>query len=244
MSVDVRLSFSIMHLPTNPQRRALVQNMIAKMGGPKQIEEDCVGWEIVEDYGKFGPQVTSRRAWLSAYRHSRSTHHLVLQDDAVLCKDFLLGVASAIEYNPRAAISLYANRRNVETAKEMGISWASFRDGLWGVAVVIPTDWISTYMAWAKANIPPVYPHDDRRLGLWLWEHDLPALGTVPSLVEHGGWNSSTLGHSQAHSRARWFIGEDVSALSVDWSKGCDRPVPTKPNYSLNWLRKDVDEWR
>lgn len=244
MTDDIRLSFSIMHLPTSAARRSLVRNMISKMGGPKQIEKDCVGWEVVEDYGKLGAHETSRRAWLSSYRYTKATHHLVLQDDAVLCKDFLKGVVAALTYNPLAAVSLYANRRNIETAKELGVSWASFRDGLWGIAVAMPSKWVQPYLQWSQTNIPPTYPHDDRRLALWLWEHDLPALGTVPSLVDDGGWSISTMGHNDIRSRARWFIGEDISALSIDWSKGCDAPVPTKMNYSLNWLRKDVYLWR
>jgi hypothetical protein len=49
----------------------------------------------------------------------------------------------------------------------------------------------------------------------------------MPSLVEHrsGDENPSLVaGRTSLARRARWFIGEDESALDIDWTR---RPVPT-----------------
>jgi hypothetical protein len=228
-----------MHAEFDPERRAMVTALLRGMGGLDVLNRETVGWSVTKDGNRAGVWPTARRAWLDSRRYL-SSHHLVIQDDAIVCRDFLAGVKAIVAIQPEAAITLYANRKVVEEAREQGSAWASYRDGPWGLAVVMPSAWASDFLRWEAAAVPSSYPHDDRRLGLWLWNEGKPCLGVVPSIVEHGGWKHSTMGHSNPRSRARWFLGIDKSALSVDWTKGASKPLEAKPNYSLTWLRREV----
>ena len=165
---------------------------------------------------------------------TNATHHLVLEDDLVLCEDFLEGVIEALSWAPHGPVNFYANRAVVERCREQGSSWARIEDGYWGQATCFPSDQVREFLSWDRANLrPDAFAHDSRKTvwglatGKWVW-------CTVPSLVDHEGASSSTIGYSNKNRRARWFIGANNSALSVDWSQGVTDP-PKDQDKRLSW---------
>lgn len=111
-------------------------------------------------------------------------------------------------------------------------SWARIDDGVYGVALAIPVEMVSDFLSWERAHIKPAYPHDDRRIMLWMRARKMAVWATVPSLVQHGAPSASTLGHNNGRMVARQYIG-DASALGIDWSRGAERPP--RDNGSIHW---------
>jgi hypothetical protein len=224
----VRLSIAIM---LHPKRREHVAKMQATLGAHRAVE--------VVDEEFRGPWPTARRAWLAA--DPESTHHVVLQDDLLLCRDFARSVAKALTVKSAEAVSLYANRKIIAEARARGLAWAVIDDGVWGQAMVLPTPLIESFIAHTGATMRDDYPHDDRRLMYFLADTGRRVWCTAPSLVEHALPSDSLMGHSNASRVARWFIGEHLSGTTVDWTKGSDGEL--RQAVSLGALRAKEAGW-
>lgn len=174
---------------------------------------------------------TAKRCW-EALAEMDGSHALLLQEDILICQDFRATVEHCAELQPGKALGFYANRRPVDEARERGDSWVVIPDGVWGQATCFPTEWVSPMLEWVATSdhysthyrrrvcdFPPDR-WDDRKTTAWLEYMGRPVYCTVPSLVQHRKPSTSLVGNSNRNRVARWFIGEDVSGLSVDWSKG------------------------
>jgi len=209
------LSVSIMGHPSRAER---IEALQARLG--KRVP-------VSMDTGGEGAWRVGRRAWSSA---GEADYHVVLQDDVLVCEDFiasaeqaLWSVRHALVADHRAStlpVCFYANRKVVTTAREGGSSWALIPDGLWGQAICLPTHLVGGMLLWCDENTRDDFYSYDARITLWALSEGLPALVTVPSLVEHDEPSGSLMGHNNKKRVARWFIGEDVSGLPVDWSAG------------------------
>lgn len=166
---------------------------------------------------------TGRRALLE--HDPDATHHLVIQDDAIPCRDLVTGVEKALAYVPAGSpMCLYLGkvkpfRRVVEPAAreagESGASWLVMKETYWGPGIVLPTSQIADVVGWGDQH--PNLANYDRRVGRWYLSRSVPVWYTWPSLVEHR--DSPSLVKGRAGGRhAHSFIGADRSALEVDWS--------------------------
>lgn len=208
----------------HPTRADLVQELVQSLDRPVEVVWDrCDSeWD------------TGRRAWLA---HDPSAdYHLVLQDDAVACRDLVAGLEAALEHVPaQAAVSLYLgtlrpDARRVSIAASQadtaGAAWVVMPDVKWGVALAVPTAVVSDMLATAEGS---VY---DWGLRSYFAVRRWPVWCTWPSLVDHrdvAGIVRHRVPPSGAR-RAHRFC--DGSALDVDWSAGAvhmpgvDRMVP------------------
>jgi hypothetical protein len=211
-----RLSVAVM---AHPSREHWVADLLGRLG--------ISDWHVAWDRG-LGIWDTCSRAW-SIY-DSAATHHLVLQDDALVCRDLLPGLEAAIDTRSPFdnILSLYVGtphpgatgvarvRQHVTAADEAGSSWFVLPTLRWGLAVVLPTHVIDQMLAW---ELGALYPADDQRIGRFARDQ----LGwrcwhTWPSLVDHRQ-GPSLVGSGETH--AYRFIGEGASALQWNW----DGPV-------------------
>lgn len=168
---------------------------------------------------------TGRRSLL-AYDPDCS-HHLVVQDDAVPCRDLVAGLSVALANVPwDAPVSLYMGKprpkrqtvdRLVHGARNAGRAWALHQGPLWGVGIVLPTSIIDQLVAWCDTQTSANY---DSRVAEWFRRvHPIPCWYTMPSLVDHRGAEPSLVpGRTSTSRYAAWFIGQDASALTVDWT--------------------------
>jgi hypothetical protein len=219
--VTIKVSASIMaHPDRGPEVFELVKNLDAEvstiwdLNGPASGNADRI-WG------------TARRAWLS-YR-ATATHHVLIQDDAIVCPDFLAGLEQALEHVPETAIvSPYLGQasnvparweRAAARATSGGARWIRSDTVMWGVCLVAPTAIIPEMVAWAdrRAGIP-----DDMRVGGYAKKLGLEVWYTWPSLVDHRTIPSLTK-HRARERVARRFHGG--SALNLDWGG----PVITDP---------------
>lgn len=200
----------------HPDRASLVEVLTVALGRPVPISWDRAG----------PPTSKGDRAWVNA-RAAWSMHdpvadwHVLIQDDAAPCADFLVGLARALEHVPeRAAVSGYmGNGPNISArwgrmaaqADQRGASWVrSYMLG-WGVAVAVPVPMIPDMIVWCdrKAGVP-----DDMRVSRWLQRQQVDTWYTWPSLVDHLPVPSLS-GHRHPRVAHRHHRG---SALELDWS--------------------------
>lgn len=208
MSTTIRLSAQIM---AHPKRADQVSELRSRLDGPVDVT-----WDTDNTVHDTGPRAM-------AAHHPAATHHLVIQDDAVVCRDLLAGVERMLAYVPALTpVSLYVGRarpfpRSVEAAvAAAGDSSASFLTMPqlnWGVAVVMPVPLIRPLLEWYPASRAKGY---DARIGHWLLLNGVRCWYTWPSLVDHRD-GESLIGHGQRRV-AHTFVGATMSALELDWS--------------------------
>jgi hypothetical protein len=221
------LSIAIQHSPDRADRRKWTQAMIEQLRG----ENPGIPIAVIEDTQHEGCWPTYRRALEAT---SGASHHLVLQDDIGLCRDFLLSVEEVTRARPDNLISLYTNAEAVFTARARGESWIE-RSGVSGPSVIWPTALIGEFLRWQDVHIDHNFPWDDVRVSMWIIKTSQRAFATVPSLAQHLGFESSSLGLNDLSKVAAWFLGEHQSALGIDWSQGLASPAKDTTHILPEW---------
>ena len=205
----MKLSVAVM---AHPQRAEFIPELLESLG------QGTVVWDEINDRWDTG-----RRAML-AY-DPFATHHVVVQDDAIVCRDFVAGVEEALEHVPPFhPVGLYLGRvrpygalvsRLVAQAGDA--SWITMPAINWGVAIVVPVVTLEEMIEYCD-----LWDRDknyDRRLSRWFEKGKLRCWYTWPSLVEHRD-SPSLVANRGGGRHAHRFLGADVSALGLDWTKG------------------------
>lgn len=205
------LSVAIM---AHPDRRRFVGSLA------RQLPEAEVIWDREGDRWETG-----RRALLAF--DQAATHHLVIQDDAVLCRDLVAGMARAAEVAAEHPVSLYTGAVRphqavvgpaVEQARREGRPWISMEGPFWGVGLLIPAVHIPELVAYCDGKSIANYD-----LRIWKFYKSLGrrCWYTAPSLVDHRpvAENPSLVPGRDGNRRALWFIGARRSALEIDWTQ-------------------------
>lgn len=215
------LSVAIM---AHPSRRQWVEELERTLDRPAKVV-----WDEHNDIWDTG-----RRALL-AYDPA-ATHHLVIQDDVIPCRDLVAGVERALEHVPsNALVGLYAGyprpaqdpMRQLIARTRTDTAWLVLPRINWGPAVVVPTCHIESIVAFGDKQDIRSY---DQRIGRWCKANRVPAWHTWPCLVEHRDI-PSLLGRRPGRHAYR-FIGADASALEHNWSGGTVSPEDV-PEYAL-----------
>jgi hypothetical protein len=166
---------------------------------------------------------TGRRSWQAVGRSA--SHGLVIQDDALVCRDLVAGVEKALQHVPDGSpLCLYCGRvrpnrelvQGLVRAAGPGTSWLSMGQIHWGVGIVLPTAAIDDMIAWCDKH--PEIDNYDLRISAWVANRGLTVYYPWPSLVDHRESPSLVPGRTPAGRRAHRFLGVDRSALDQDWS--------------------------
>ena len=225
-----RLSIAIMAVP---ERRALVFELLEILN--KRVP---VLWDI----GHKGAKWNAERAWSSI--SGNATHHLVLQDDAIPCRNFISLAENALDHSDDALVTFFNPRKEIVKAKERGDSWVRMTSFQWAQATALPVGRVSQFLRWSKNSLSKEYPHDDVALGIFAELADLPIYCTVPNLVDHRNPKEvkSDLGHNTPSSRTSYDFLADQDGYKIDWSKGLKNPLiiryPSGLNDYKTWLKK------
>ena len=155
-----------------------------------------------------------------------ATHRLVLQDDAILCPDFLEGITEACQRAPQdVAISPFACGYGLKTAMRQGKQWATVTQMAWGTAHILPAAQVDGFL---RATLdhhfwpPEVMPEqDDGRLRKWHMTRREAVWCPLPSLVDHdvaqGTQQSSGAGGQQKAAALATGAPFDYSDTSDPW---------------------------
>lgn len=207
------------------KRRKWAEELAAKLDCPIVWDEKNEVWD------------TARRAWL-AY-DPNATHHIVIQDDAIVADDLVAGCAGLIstidddEPVCLAAIDyrLHQSRDDYMTHWLEGKrTWRSYQ-AVSGVGLMLPTAHIQPMLEFCDQM---TIKHDDWRIReYYRQQRRTKFVYPIPNLVQHRPTSSNpTLvdGNNKmgTERQSLTFIGEGVSALSIDWTKrGPKREIPT-----------------
>lgn len=216
---DVRLSIRIM---AHPARAPMVNDLRARLGA-----EVPVVWDM-DDRGCWP---TAARAWSNL--NPQATHHLVIQDDAVVCRGFIVAAIQAIAGvldRDAPLFSFYGRFYGKE-------AWEAAKPGPWlcydscdtGVAVAMRMDHATRFVKWANANVIQRCKSYDYRLSMYLLRHHADAYFSVPSLADHVG-EKSLMGHDIPNRRADFFVGVQQNGANMKWTP----PSTGIPRFQLH----------
>jgi hypothetical protein len=206
------LSFALMG---HPKRRTFIDELAPQIPGIEVVlDRHNDRWE------------TGRRSLLAF--DPNVTHHCVVQDDAILCRDFIPSLERAIAaVRSERPVGLYVGRvrphrdsvtPTVKRALKLGVPWLEMEGPWWGVAIVIPTAHIPELVAWGDENTK--IANYDRRIAAFYASQGIDCWYTVPSLVDHRpvDENPSLIEGRTGNRRAHTFV-TDVSPLEIDWHR-------------------------
>ena len=187
----------------------------AVVGHPKRAKQaselaHALDAEVAMDNGR-GSNANHDAAW--ALYDPWAEWHVVVEDDAVLTSGFLQQAAAALAAAPGdGAVSFYLGNSRpkpteapaaVRAAIDVGAHWVRAESSYWGVALALPTGYITEMLAYVQRSTLPY----DIRLGTWLRARKLPCWHTVPSLVDHD--DGPSLLWDNAPARRAVLFGEN-----------------------------------
>lgn len=237
-SGSVVLSGAIM---AHPKRRAWAEGLSDQTGLPIVWDRVSLVWE------------TATRAWRA--HDPNATHHIVIQDDAVLCRDFIPTVLNLIEAAPLEPISLlvvdyrlhgqkYKYEEAVRRGDRLWRSWLSVT----AIATILPTRDIEPMVEFGDTTMERVL-HDDFKMREFYKQRGVKFVFPIPSLVQHRHQdeNPSLLeGHDAKFPdrTSSTFIGLKRSPIDIDWSEETTH-VATKTPFRNTKTGEvvHVDEW-
>lgn len=206
------LSVQIM---AHPGRADLVADLLTRLDLP----ETHVTWDERNDRWDTGARA------METYDED-ADWHLVLQDDALPCRNLLPGLERALDQVPQQAVvcpylgsgrpTHWSVAKAADQADVEGAVWIVTRALMWGVGIIVPTYTIDDMLDWCDRKAS--WPAYDKRVGQYYLRLGWPTWYPWPSLLEHREV-PSLINHGDGRVAYR-FLGEDVSALDVDWSAG------------------------
>jgi len=206
------LSVTVMHYQGASERRIAIERLIQNLQ-PQKIVDHWRDFRVMGDMYKRGPWWNAKRCWEFGASQS-TTHHMLLQDDIKICKDFVTGVFDLIKVFPNDVMSLFHGPRK---AFDNSRRWGVTNTGPWGQAIIMPNKLITEFLVWQAEHVKPTFKHDDSRLALFLHKTGKRTMVPFPNLVDHEELKS-VLGNSWSQPRiSSNFLGE-TSPHDIDWS--------------------------
>ena len=171
------------------------------------------------------------------------SHHLVLQDDLELCADFVATLLAAIRARPGDIFNLYTSSDVAPLALARGHAWLE-KPGVAGPSMVWPVELIAEFMRWQARHVAPEFEYDTVRVSMWLIKTGRKAFATVPSLTQHLGAVSSTLGLNDEDKIALCYDRnhDHNGGPGIDWTRGLAEPTFDPYGIAEEWWEHYRDE--
>lgn len=172
---------------------------------------------LIIDWDHDGAFVNHLRALRSA---GDATHVVVLEDDAIVCADFVEHVEHLIAERPNHLLGLYVGRRHPQRVQPLltelvqaAPPWLDHPDVTdrlrWAVGYVMPVVDIPDVLADLEVGSQHPWVNTDKRLGAWHAAHGRLSY-PFPSPVQHDDDLPSTTSHT-GHGRVAWKHCEGVT---------------------------------
>src|SRR5690554_2196422 len=160
----MKLSASIM---AHPVRKEYAEELQRTLDRPIEIIYDA---NPVPSRNPMQRWATGRRAWEA--HDPEADWHMVIQDDALACKDLIAGLEKALEVlGPEGLVSAYTGtgrpdqynvRRAHRHAQDKGHSWMPTKSLCWGVAILAPVPTIPDMVKWCSHSSKAQLKYDMR----------------------------------------------------------------------------------
>lgn len=201
------LTIAVMACPPRADRAAALASRLEVLAE----EARAIGYEVRPPVVSMDTEMVSPRhgaslAWALA---GAASHHLVIQDDAIPCADFVVAAMRAIEAAPTPVVSFFTT--SPYSVRKPGPNWYRPTFFVGSVAVVAEraiAERISRELARARDT------DDDLVIDRCLHSARIRISVAVPNLVDHD-LVPSTMGHRQMKSRS--FVGEGASGRDIQW---------------------------
>lgn len=211
----MKLVFSIAHAAHRTERVASLDRMMRAIISP--LMSDSL--YIAAESGK--PHEWSLDQWTGAVRRAAAcdgTHAVLLNDDLVLCPDFMGVLEQVIAARPTHVVNLYNTHPLATEAQKRGLSWLTSVDGLIGNAYVLPVPALRAFLGWRASSLTAGTVEalsEDQLLNLWCMQYGALIWHTVPALVQHDVSVPSCYGNTQLRTAT---VGPRPGMLAVDWN--------------------------
>jgi GR25 family glycosyltransferase involved in LPS biosynthesis len=173
------------------------------------------------------------RAALESFKSGEDTHVLILQDDILPCTNFIPAVKKIIKLLPDQPITFFSNSDSILEAKNRGVHWAKLKVWFMAQAYVLPVQTVREFLYFSDTHVKSDLQIDDERLAMFFFHKKQYVWATSPSLVDHIGWNNTTVRRENVSPKfydikkrvASYFAGYETDASLIDWRKGLDNPI-------------------
>lgn len=158
---------------------------------------------------------------LSTYPNA--SHYILIEEDTKIALDFFPTVEKIISVLPDNIISFYSLKSEkslCEKAKRTLSPFYATNQSPSGVCVCMSKRLLTEFLKFADTWVEESTPYEESRMWGWITIHNHTVYTTVPNLVEHLGNMRSSLGFNSAGKTAASWLGDRISALSINWN--CD----------------------
>lgn len=207
----MKLAIGIAHAAHRPERIESLGRMLGQLARHRPFVESLPG----------KPHEWSERLWrgtLEDAERADASHCLLLNDDVELCDNFMAVLERVIEARPVHLVGLYNSHYLAHEAVKRGLSWLTSRDGLVGIAYVLPTASLRAFLQWRATSLTDGTVEvlsEDQLLNLWAMAHGCYVNHTVPALVDHDVSVDSCYGNTQMRHPE---VGPRDGMLSINWA--------------------------
>jgi hypothetical protein len=233
----MKLAINIQHVPGRERWAETMRYMLADRRVTIQTDDKRDLWEGCKKVLTNRPKGT--------------THVLVLQDDILPCRDFISTVERIINLLPGEVITYFSTRQTIGHPLNLGLHYLKLKTWRMAQAYSAPVEVIDDFIAWADRHIKPEIYFDDDRWAMYCFYNNRWVWATAPSLVEHLGWNQTTLGggykpqfrldlRKKASQRmAEAFVGYENSPKDIEWEnlKAIEDNEGTYAEFIHNYIK-------
>ncbi|MFI9556366.1 hypothetical protein [Nonomuraea endophytica] len=213
---DLKLSVAVMYHPSRETAAKALAAQCAELS-PRLVADP-------DPTGPPSPLRTAKRAWAAC--PAEATHHLVLQDDVVLAKDFVAHLKAAIRQRPGHGIALYVNRNSPRNsylfrrAAALGVPWAplSRHEYTPTLGFLLPAGHARALAA-RLAEVPDEFRDDDEVVTVFCRERGVRVVAVVPSLIDHGDL-PSVAGNDDHGVRHAVAFADHAGIDPSSWAEG------------------------
>lgn len=207
------IAISIVCADHIPERKAALHRLLVALSEvPHHIEtgkKTCREWSEGQWDGAVSASVS----------HG-SSHGLFLNDDLILCPNFIHHVRAAMAAKPDEVVSFHPNHPGARVAYERRLAWITSNDGLVGTAYCVPMDLLAEFLQWRKEKMLPealdAYS-EDGQINLWCMDTGRRIWHTVPGLFVHDPRVASLYNHDDNPLKQSTVGFHEVELDSVKW---------------------------
>lgn len=193
-------------------RREMVLSMLDQLG----LDEESTVIYDDRPYGG-GTLYTCRKCW-EAPIPDGVTHRLVLQDDVLLCDNFLETMNRIVNTHPEFIFTLFCPRLRFDDALPNSPYIIIKGCNTWGPGNMMPVSYIKPIFDFVDAELGHDFPFDDGIYSWWAQREKIYIASTIPGTVQHLCPTESTLGYNNKNKITKVWKGADLS--DVNWESG------------------------
>ncbi len=203
------IAFSIAHAAHRPEREAVYRRLRNSL---------CAEYVHIESApGK--PREWSERQWRGGLALD-TTHVCCLNDDVIICPDFIPTLERVIAAQPDSIIDLRQSHELAKEADKRGLRWITTNEGMLGQAYVLPSRVLRDFLDWREnALVPGALDalSEDRLINLYAMQHEGLIWHCVPALIDHDVSVPSLYGNENDGIRRPVVLPREGMA-ELDWN--------------------------